>query len=169
MTGPAVAPGPRVPPQAMEQLLDITSSVFASMVGDGLCRVPRSSRTEISPAQIAGTVAFAGAWTGYVSVVTSSLAARRITAALLGMDDSEVDAQVHDALGEVVNMLAGGFRTRMVQPGEAWAITVPLVATGEALSLAHPREAFHGEQWFRFQDQLLEVHLVVTSLSSDLA
>lgn len=165
MSSPAVATGPRVPGQAMEQLLDVTISVFAAMVGDDLVRVPRTSHTEASPAQIAGTVAFAGAWTGYVSMVTSNLAARRITAALLGMDAGEVDAQVRDALGEVVNMLAGGFRTRMVKPGDVWAITVPLVVTGDAVKMAHPREAFHAEQWFRFEDQLLEVHLVVTSLS----
>lgn len=165
MSNPAVATGPRVPPRAVDQLLELTSDVFASMVGHDLVHVPEAAGKDANATQIVGTVAFAGSWTGYVAVATSQAAARDITAALLGADPSDVDAQVRDAVGEVVNMVAGGFRTRMVKPGDSWTITLPMVATGESVTLAHPRDAFHAVHDFRFRDQRLEVHLIVTRIS----
>ena len=165
MPDAAVASGPRVPSHATDQLRDIAADVFSSMVGLELTHVAETCGFVANPAQVVGTVAFAGSWTGYVAIVTSQAAARELTAALLGPDPGDVDAQVRDALGEVVNVVAGGFRARMLKPGEPWAITVPLVATGEAISLSHPREAFHAVHWFRFGDQMIEVHLIVTSLS----
>ncbi len=35
-----------------------------------------------------------------------------------------------DAIGEVTNMIAGSFRTKMAAQGQAWAISVPTVTVG---------------------------------------
>ena len=48
--------------------------------------------------------------------------------ALLGI---EVDEEgLPDAIGEVTNMIAGAFRTRMAAFEDAWAISVPTVTVG---------------------------------------
>lgn len=78
--------------------------------------------------QIVGTVGFAGSSTGLVAFHSSMAAARDITSAMLGI---EIDEEgLPDAVGEVTNMIAGAFRTRMAAFQEPWAISVPTVTMG---------------------------------------
>ena len=78
--------------------------------------------------QIVGTVGFAGSSTGLVAFHASMAAARDITSAMLGI---EIDEEgLPDAVGEVTNMIAGAFRTRMAAFQDAWAISVPTVTMG---------------------------------------
>jgi chemotaxis protein CheX len=78
--------------------------------------------------QIVGTVGFAGSSTGLVAFHLSMAAARDITGAMLGMEMDEEG--LPDAVGEVTNMIAGAFRTRMAAFQPAWAISVPTVTIG---------------------------------------
>jgi CheY-specific phosphatase CheX len=143
----------------------VGTHVFASMVGQPLVAIGAADAVPDGRAEIVGTVAFAGSWTGYVGVVTSRAAATAITGALLGTDAEDLEAQVRDAIGEVVNMLAGGLRTRLAKPGNAWAVTIPMVATGDSLTIAPPRESGQVVQRYRFGSHVLELHLVVTSMA----
>ena len=165
MSTTTVAQALTIPEPAANYLLDITTDVFASMVGHELTCVAPNDMCPPGAAEIVGTVAFAGSWTGYVAVVTSHSAARRITSSLLGADGDEAEAQTRDAMGEVANMIAGGLRTRMAKPGDAWTTTVPLVASGRAVTLEHPRGAGLVVHRFWFGPPVLEVHLVVTSMA----
>jgi chemotaxis protein CheX len=75
-----------------------------------------------------GSVGFAGSSTGLVAFHLSVDAAREITTAMLGI---EIDEEgLPDAVGEVTNMIAGAFRTRMAAFQDAWAISVPTVTVG---------------------------------------
>ena len=66
-----------------------------------------------------------------VAVYTAFEAANEITAAMLGIEPAEVDGELPDAIGELANMIAGSFRTRMAAVrGETWAISVPTVIVG---------------------------------------
>jgi chemotaxis protein CheX len=152
-----------VPGYAITHLHEIAVEVFSTMVRCPLTERPDGA-TRIHPRDIAGTVAFSGSWTGYVSMVTSQRGARHITAALLEMAPTQVDDQVHDAFGEVVNMVTGSFRTRMVKPGDAWAITMPVVATGHDLAIEPPGDVSHVVRSYLMDTEVVDIHLVVTSL-----
>ena len=78
--------------------------------------------------QMVGAVGFAGSSTGLVAFHLSVDAAREITSAMLGVDIDEEG--LADAVGEVTNMIAGAFRTRMAAFQEPWAISVPTVTVG---------------------------------------
>ena len=78
--------------------------------------------------QIVGTVGFAGSSTGLVAFHASIAAAKDITGSMLGMEMDEEG--LPDAVGEVTNMIAGAFRTRMAAFQDAWAISVPTVTVG---------------------------------------
>jgi len=160
-----IAPTRTVPPHAADTLRDVATQVFASMVGQALVTIGPTDAVPQGRTEIVGTVAFAGSWTGYVAVVTSRAAATAITGALLGTDTEDLEAQVRDAIGEVVNMVAGGFRTRMSKPGNTWTVTIPMVATGNGLTIAPPRDAGQVVQRFLFGPHVLELHLVVTSMA----
>jgi hypothetical protein len=71
---------------------------------------------------------FAGTTSGLVVFYSTTESAQHITAAMLGIDPGSVTGELPDAIGELTNMIAGSFRTRMAHGrGEAWA---PLGAHG---------------------------------------
>ena len=82
-------------------------------------------------ANVVGTVAFAGKTSGLVVFYSTMEAAQMITASMLGIEPASVNGELHDAIGELTNMIAGSFRTRMAHAkGETWAISVPTVTVG---------------------------------------
>jgi chemotaxis protein CheX len=82
-------------------------------------------------ANVVSTVAFAGQTSGVVVLYSTLDGARLIAASMLGIDPARVDGGLTDAIGELTNLIAGSFRTRMVQlHGGSWAISVPTVTIG---------------------------------------
>ena len=113
----------------VDVLVGATSDVFETMIFRQLTAGATAWGHATRPkSQMVGTVGFAGSSTGLVAFHTSIAAAREITSAMLGI---EVDEDgLPDAIGEVTNMIAGAFRTRMAAFQDAWAISVPTVTVG---------------------------------------
>jgi chemotaxis protein CheX len=82
---------------------------------------------------IVGTVGFAGAVMGNVSLFVSREFAREMTAAMLGMtvDDIGSDEEVHDVIGEVCNMVGGDLKSRLCDGGFSCSLSIPSVTFGE--------------------------------------
>jgi len=49
---------------------------------------------------------------------------------MLGIPAAQINGEMPDAIGEITNMIAGTFRTRMAASGSRWAISVPTVTVG---------------------------------------
>jgi chemotaxis protein CheX len=122
-----------IEPQLVTELADATREVFRTMVFRELTDGPRTERAAVQAgANVVATVAFAGKTSGLVAVYTTFEAANEITAAMLGIQPADVDGELPDAIGELGNMIAGSFRTRMAAVrGETWAISVPTVVVGK--------------------------------------
>jgi len=84
---------------------------------------------------IVGTVGFAGAVMGNVSIFVSREFAREMAAAMLGMtvDDIGSDEEVHDVIGEVCNMVGGDLKSRLCDAGFSCSLSIPSVTFGENL------------------------------------
>jgi len=82
---------------------------------------------------IVGTVGFAGAVMGNISIFVSRQFAREMTAAMLGMAVDEIgsDEEVHDVIGEVCNMVGGDLKSRLCDAGFTCALSIPSVTFGE--------------------------------------
>src|ERR1022692_2139363 len=65
-----------------------------------------------------------------MSVRCTSAAACAMAGAMLGMEITECDNDVHDALGEVCNMVAGNFKAKIPGVGVSCSLSVPTVITG---------------------------------------
>jgi len=119
---PATAP-------LVDVLVGATTDVFETMIFRHLEAKETTWGHATRPkSQIVGTVGFAGSSTELVAFHLSIEAAREITRAMLGI---EIDEEgLPDAVGEVTNMIAGAFRTRMAAFQDAWAISVPTVTVG---------------------------------------
>lgn len=105
--------------------------IFSSMVG-----------SEVSPAQPAVTetkfkdcvtamVGFAGSYNGMVSINTPQKLAMGFASQMLGMEITECDEDVIDALGEIANMIGGSFKHHFVKDGHEVRLSTPSVITGQ--------------------------------------
>ncbi|MEO5819681.1 MAG: chemotaxis protein CheX [Vicinamibacteraceae bacterium] len=113
----------------VDVLVGATTDVFETMVFRQLVPgVTAWGHATRPKSQIVGTVGFAGSSTGLVAFHLSIAAARDMTVAMLGIELDEDG--LPDAVGEVTNMIAGAFRTRMAAFQDAWAISVPTVTVG---------------------------------------
>ncbi len=121
-----------MPTKMIPVLTEVTEEVFETMVFSPVKALPPCD-TLPPPfgAGIIATISFSGATTnGVVSFYAPMSAARTITAAMLGLSPEELQDEVPDAIGELTNMIAGAFRTRMADDGGAWTISTPNVALG---------------------------------------
>jgi chemotaxis protein CheX len=116
----------------LDELAAATGEVFRTMVFTEIApAVPIEGEALRGGTNVVGTVAFTGKTNGLVVFYSTLEAARHITGAMLGMDAAEVGDELPDAIGELTNMIAGSFRTRVAHSqNETWAISVPTVTVG---------------------------------------
>jgi chemotaxis protein CheX len=147
---------------AVDVLVQSASDVFETMIFRTIAAQEPIWGHDIRPtSQIVGTVGFTGSSSGLVSFHATLAAARDVTAAMLGQGDNPDDVVV-DAIGEVANMIAGAFRTRMARPGDVWAITVPTMTVGSDFYIKPTSEADRALVGFTMDAHQLFVELIIT-------
>jgi chemotaxis protein CheX len=116
----------------VDELVSATCDVFKTMVFTEVSAAGATEREALqSGAKVVGTVGFTGKTSGLVLFHSTIDDARLITASMLGMEPAAVNGEMPDAIGELTNMIAGSFRTRVAAThGETWAISVPSVTVG---------------------------------------
>ena len=115
-----------------EDLATIVGDVWSSFIG----AAPEPFVPEeggVGRDSVSGTISITGAWQGHVVVNLTATAATAVAAAFLGMDDpAEVaEADVSDAIGELVNMVGGNVKSLAPSPS---ALSLPLVIHGGAFA-----------------------------------
>ena len=145
----------------VDVLVGATTDVFETMIFRQLhAGVTVWGHATRPRSQIVGTVGFAGSSTGLVAFHLSIAAAREITTAMLGI---EIDEEgLPDAVGEVTNMIAGAFRTRMAAFQDAWAISVPTVTVGSDFYIKPISTGDRVIVAFRMDTHELFVELIIT-------
>ncbi|WP_321476877.1 chemotaxis protein CheX [uncultured Paludibaculum sp.] len=109
----------------VNELQQIVASVFQLMMG--LDVEPIELPWSPEPGRLAAAIDMKGSWNGAIMLETSSSHACRLTGLFLAMDPPcEVDAEVHDVLGEITNMIGGNYKCALA-PGAT--ISIPSVTT----------------------------------------
>ncbi len=98
---------------------------------EGVCDQPR----------ISSVVGFAGRLTGCLLLHFSPDVACAVAGALLGTKIRSVDETVCDAIGEMVNMLAGGFKHHLSKSEELFKISIPSVIAGQDYETHAPADS----------------------------
>jgi chemotaxis protein CheX len=153
-----------VQPQLVDELLAATRDVFKTMVFHEVETAPPIAGGAKRPgANVVGTVAFAGKTSGLVVFYCTLDGAQGITASMLGIDPGSVNGEMPDAIGELTNMIAGSFRTRMAQlRGDAWAISIPTVTVGSDFYTKYVSDVQRVLCPFKMGTAELFVELIVT-------
>ena len=110
---------------------EAVSSVFSMMLGLIAEPVPPASE---QPGELSGRTAivgFSGVMRGSCELRLSGLAARTIASAMLGgAAIDEGDDSIDDAVGELCNMVAGGWKNRIDALASTCALSPPTVISG---------------------------------------
>lgn len=86
---------------------------------------------------ISGIVGLGGAYSGMVGVHIPNDFAKEATAAMLGMEADEIEneSDIHDAIGEIANMLAGEMKMLLSSQGKDIRLSTPTIIGGEEYSI----------------------------------
>lgn len=109
-----------------------TSEVFKTMVGiepeRGELYVKSSEQL---PYDISGIIGLAGQASGFVVISMSESLAFKVLENFLGETKTEMDEDVMDAIGEILNMIAGGAKQIFSKKGIRFKISIPNVVVGK--------------------------------------
>ncbi len=117
-----------------------TSEVFEMMAG---------VRLEIGPTpadepkgELTAMVGLAGALCGMLTIRCSKSVSGRLASQMLGGDAASNPSTARDALGELCNMVAGNFKSKISGLADTCLLSVPTVISGEDYSMdtAEPSE-----------------------------
>jgi chemotaxis protein CheX len=109
-----------------------TGEVFTTMLGVEIqCMPSHVEEADLSVSDgVLAFVGMAGPWTGAGAVTCSAKLACQLCAYLLGTEAESVNEEVLDALGELTNMIIGGFKTLIERHTGVLGLSIPTVVYG---------------------------------------
>jgi chemotaxis protein CheX len=116
-----------------EVLANAASEVFEIMVGSSL--EPAAEGDSHVLADFTAMVGIAGTVCGVFGFRASAESAKRMAALMLGVDEVGATENVPDAFGEICNMIAGSFKSKIARLADGCALSVPTVISGRDYAL----------------------------------
>ena len=117
-----------------ELVINAVNNVFDMMLDMEVKISDADSQKIIHGNKIVGSVSFAGDIMGSVRIYVSDTFARIMAAAMLGMEEEEVeeieDEEVSDVIGELSNMIGGDLKSRFCDLDFPCQLSIPSVTTG---------------------------------------
>jgi len=145
--------------QLIKHLDEDVREIFSSMVG---VVIPQSQITDTTTQfkeYITGMIGFAGSYNGMISVNTPNKIAIKIASQMLGMEVTEVDSDVQDALGEIANMIGGSFKHHFVSGGHEVRLSTPSTISGNEYVITVSSAPDSLTLLFTFEDDQFMVNL----------
>lgn len=87
---------------------------------------------------ITGVLGFSGGRKGSILVTFSDRIALAAVGGMLGMTLTEINADVRDGIAELVNMIAGGAKTRLQKKGVNFDLSIPNTVIGANHQITAP-------------------------------
>jgi chemotaxis protein CheX len=115
---------------------------------------PFLKKNECAHGDVSAIITVTGAATGTMSLSFTESCIKAIVNKLLGIEATELDDDVKDAVGEISNMICGDARRRLGEDGISLQAGIPTVVTGKNHTIRHinngprlaiPFETPHGD------------------------
>ncbi|WP_347274929.1 chemotaxis protein CheW [Candidatus Kuenenia sp.] len=124
-------------------------------------------------------ISFTGKYHGIVSLFCSKELALQVASNMLMEEQTTLSTEVKDAVGEVLNMIAGGVKTKIAEKYGEMYLSIPLVIVGEdiSVSVTETQEmrykttvvCFTKDPWittrFGYNDEIMTVGLLLKKTS----
>jgi len=114
---------------------------------------------ETDSVTLTAVVGLAGAISGAYTLLVHAKAAIQMTACMVGMELDSVDETVLDGLGEIGNMLAGAWKSKVSVLNSACLLSVPTVVTGTHYEVHKKTSAFSLKRSYRFNNSVFTVNI----------
>ena len=137
--------------QSVEEVLGLMLGVPVTVAPN--TSVEQESRT------LTAVIGLAGALSGAYTVLVSAEGAMQMTACMAGMDITIVDETVLDGLGEITNMLAGAWKSKIPSLHAACLLSVPTVVTGTQYEVHKRTSAFRLTRSYCFNNHYFTVSI----------
>jgi chemotaxis protein CheX len=149
-----------------EHLEQSVREVFETMLGVQCHRESSvDQRCEVDAQEsVTSVVGFGGILSGACVFRCDAQAARQIATYMAGMEFETVDDTVKDAIGEICNMLAGTWKSKVPDLAANCGLSVPAVITGSDYNLHVQAPEFRVCQGFRFGSNRFEMTIVCDGL-----
>ncbi|HJQ05001.1 MAG TPA: chemotaxis protein CheX [Nocardioides sp.] len=146
---------------AFDDLLWVADEVWQALLGEEEVLAPRPVPPGTpfdAPGTWSAAVSVSGGWQGTVTVELSADVAAALTAQMLALPAGEdaADADVADAVGELVNMIGGNVKSLMPGPS---VLSLPMVAAGRAAHSSELAEVVRFDACWRDQPLRFSVHV----------
>lgn len=117
-----------IPTTVINSVIDVFYTML-SMETENIHEVPEGF---IEDKRTVGTVSFAGDVQGLFNIQVNDDFARLMTAAMLGIDESEIesDEEVFDVLRELSNIVGGNLKSAFVDVGLSCVLSTPAITNG---------------------------------------
>jgi chemotaxis protein CheX len=137
-------------------LEDCAREVFQIMLGSSF-----HAENEPVPAvfSVSAVVGFAGQLRGLLTLRCSRASALSVAARMLGIQPALAEPEMNDALGELSNMVAGSFKTKLERDGFQCMISVPTVVSGSDYQLHNLADGSMTQVCGRFDGGTIEISL----------
>lgn len=116
-----------------EKIIESTTEIFSTMVMMDVS--VENDNVENSGSlhdTITGLIGLTGTHKGVLAVHIPNAVAMAITSSFLGMDISEINEDVEDAVGEIANMLGGNVKTVLTENGRDIDLSLPSTISGSS-------------------------------------
>ncbi len=116
-----------------QAIIDATVEVFSTMLMVELeVGEPLEGRGGDILANITSMIGLGKDIRGMLAVHCPGSVARNITGSFLGMDVTEIDEDVKDAIGEIANMVAGNLKVAFAEHGKKIELAIPTTIVGDS-------------------------------------
>ncbi len=120
--------------EIQDKMIEATREIFSSMVMMEITVKEMMEDHGPLTNTITGMIGLAGTHKGVLAVHFPYSVAMAITSSFLMMDVEEINEDVHDAVGEIANMLGGNVKTILSEKGRDIDLSLPSTISGSQYS-----------------------------------
>ncbi|MEO6910872.1 MAG: chemotaxis protein CheX [Edaphobacter sp.] len=140
----------------LDQVVD---EVFGLMLGVAVETIDAEPVMDSATETLTAVIGLAGALSGTCTVQARAKAAIYMTACMVGMELDTVDDAVLDGLGEISNMLAGAWKSKIPALSAGCLLSVPTVVIGTQYVVHRQTPAFYMERNYRLGTHFFTVRI----------
>jgi len=140
----------------LDQAVD---EVFGLMLGVAVERIDEEPVVDGTCEMLTAVIGLAGALSGACTVQARAETAIHMTACMVGMEMNAVDEAVLDGLGEISNMLAGAWKSKIPALSAHCLLSVPTVVAGTQYVVHRQTPAFYVERHYRLDAHVFTVRV----------
>jgi chemotaxis protein CheX len=119
-----------------KSITDATTEIFETMIMlDISAGDPLKDKINNFKCSVSGVIGLAGSCKGMLAIHLPDKVAMAITGSFLGMDVTEVDDDVTDAIGELANMVAGNIKMILDEAGNNVTVSIPSCVHGDEYTM----------------------------------